>query len=75
MANFNPANIERALRGMKFPGDKQAILAKARENNTPQQEIDALNRLPEKQYTNPTEVTEALSDEGGDGADDSNDEM
>lgn len=63
MANFNPANIEKALRGMRFPGDKEAILNKARENGARQEELTALETLPEKNYTNPTEVTEALSEE------------
>lgn len=63
MANFNPANIEKALRGMRFPGDKEAVLNKARENGAGQDELSALEMLPEKEYTNPTEITEALSGE------------
>lgn len=62
MANFNPADIEKALQGMNFPGDKQAVLAKARENNAKQEELDALKALPERQYANSAEVTEALGE-------------
>jgi hypothetical protein len=66
MANFNPIEIEKALRGMDFPGDKQAILDKARENGAGDGEISILEGLPEMEYGNPTEITEALSEaEGG----------
>lgn len=60
MANFNPAKIEESIRGVDFPASKEDLLNRARENNAAQEELDALERLPEREYTRPTDVTQAL---------------
>lgn len=67
MANFNPVEIEKALGGMDFPADKEAILNKARENGAGEEEMGALEGLPEREYNSPTEITEALSEVEGNG--------
>lgn len=66
MANFNPMNIEKALQGIDFPTDKEAVLDKARENGAGEEEITALEKLPEREYSNPTQITEALRSAEGD---------
>lgn len=63
MANFNPAKVEEAIKGITFPASKDDLLECARGNNADQEELDALERLPDQEYDNPTEITEALSDE------------
>jgi hypothetical protein len=60
MAEFNPIEIEKSIKGIDFPADKQAIIDKAEENGAEQEEIDVLRNLPEGEYNNPTEITEAL---------------
>lgn len=63
MANFNPAKIEESIKGITFPASKEDILECAQGNNADQEELDALERLPDQEYNRPTEIVEALSDE------------
>lgn len=63
MAQFNPVEIEKSLKGIKFPAYKQVILDRAEENGAEQEEIDLLTSLPEGEYNNPIEIIEALGKE------------
>lgn len=60
MATITPAQVEKYLKGMEFPGHKDDLVQKARENRAPQQVIDIISRLPEKEYTKPTEITKEI---------------
>lgn len=60
MANFNPAKIEESIKGIDFPASKEDILNRARENSAAQEEMDALEGLPDQEYTTPTDITQAL---------------
>lgn len=60
MAHFNPAKIEEAIKGISFPAQKEDIMNCARGNNAGTEELSALQRLPEKEYTNPTDITQAM---------------
>lgn len=64
MANFNPAKIEEAVKGIDFPASKEDLLNRARENNADQEELDALQRLPEREYNRPSDITQALGGGG-----------
>ncbi len=50
------AQIQVYLKGMNYPANKKQIVDKAKANNAPQNVMDFLNRLPERQYQFPTDV-------------------
>ncbi len=50
------AQIQVYLKGVDYPVNKQQLLEAARKNNAPDNVMQFLNRLPERQYTRPNEV-------------------
>lgn len=60
MVTVTSAQIEKYLKGMEFPGHKDDLVQKAKYNRAPQQVIDTINKLPEKNYTKPTEITKEI---------------
>jgi hypothetical protein len=61
MANFNPIEIEKCIKGVQFPADKQDIINKARENRAREDVMRMLEQLPDQEYRRPTEITEELA--------------
>lgn len=63
MANFNPIEVEKAIKGIAFPADKEQLRDQARENGASDTVMAALDKLPEREYQRANDVTGAL---GGD---------
>ena len=63
MEGTNPIDVEKTLTGIDFPANKEAILNKARENGAGDNEIKALEGLPEQEYADAAEVAQALAGE------------
>lgn len=63
MAHFNPIEIEKSLKGIDFPAGKGDLVKKAKENGASGDVVDMLNKLSDKKYNNPAEITKEL---GGD---------
>ena len=57
----SPADIQKHLRGVRFPASKQDLMDKARENGAPDDVVNALQSLSGNQFSNPQEVMRALS--------------
>ncbi len=54
--------IQEFLRGMNYPSDRDGILSKARQNNAPDDVMDILNQLPDKDYNSAVDVSKAVND-------------
>lgn len=52
----SPSNIQKNLKGMKYPADKNALLSRARENGAPAEVVDILNKFDDRQYGSPADV-------------------
>lgn len=52
----SPSNIQKNLKGMKYPADKNALLNKAKENEAPAEVTDILNKFEDRQYSSPADV-------------------
>lgn len=63
MENTNPIDVEKTIAGIDFPANKEAVLNKARENGAKDNEIKALEGLPEQEYADAAEVAQALAGE------------
>lgn len=61
MANVNPAQMEKFLKGMKYPATKMDIISCADHNGADKQVHELLERLPDQKYEQPTDVSKAIS--------------
>lgn len=52
----SPSNIQKNLKGMKYPADKSALISKAQDNEAPGEVIDILNKFDDRQYSSPADV-------------------
>lgn len=62
---INPIDVEKTLKGLDFPTDKETIVQHARDNGGGDDEIRALEGLPEREYSDPVDIAEALAGETG----------
>lgn len=56
----NPIQIQKYLEGLDYPTDKKALVEAAKKNGADQSVIDMLNRIPDRQYGKPTDVSREL---------------
>ncbi len=59
--DVNPIDVQRHLAGLDYPATKDGVIAQAERNDAPQEIIEALQRLADEQFDDPSEVQEALS--------------
>lgn len=57
---MTPVEIEKYVSNIDYPISKRTIIETAQHSNAPREVVDVLDRLPEKEYGDPTEVSEAL---------------
>lgn len=63
MAKINPIQLQKQLKGVKYPASKQDILNRAEANGNLDDSLrEVLGALPEKQYARPTDVTAAVKE-------------
>jgi hypothetical protein len=63
MANVNPKEVEKYLKGMDYPAKKQDLVKHAQQQGAEQQVIEVLNDLPEgKSFEGPTGVNQAIGE-------------
>ena len=55
-ASHSTANIAACLQGIDFPAKKQDLINHARKNNTEQEIIQTLEKMPDENYTNMADV-------------------
>ena len=57
----NPIQIQKFLGGVDYPASREELLRAAREAGASDDVIDALDRLPDRDYEKPTDVSGAVS--------------
>lgn len=63
MAKTNPVEIQKHLKGVDYPADKQELIDHARKQGADQEIISLLDQLPEdEEYESPTELNKALGE-------------
>jgi hypothetical protein len=59
----NPIEIQRHLKGVDYPADREELLEVARSEGAPQDVIEALESLPEdEQFDGPDQVMRAIEE-------------
>ncbi len=60
MAKVNPIQLQKYLKGMKYPARKQDLIAKAKQEGADDNISQLLQRLPDEQYKTPADVSQAV---------------
>jgi|GEM_PF-632002 len=55
--------IEKSLKGINFPANKQELLQQAKKNKASQNVVNAIEKLPEEKFNSPTDVAKAWGEE------------
>jgi len=58
----NPIQVQKYLKGVDYPVDKQGLLEKAREEGADENVMNLLNQLPDKSYNSPKDVSRAIGE-------------
>ncbi len=61
MPNMDKSQITMFLRNMDFPADKKKIMDMAKSNGAPENVVQWLNKLPNKQYSSTEDVEQEFS--------------
>ena len=60
MANVNPIQIQKFLRGIDYPASKEELLEVAKHNGADDRVLDALRQAATDRFNSPNDVSEAL---------------
>ena len=55
--NATPASVERYLKGVSFPADKNDLMRQIRVNGAPQDILETIEQFSEKTYHSPIDVS------------------
>jgi hypothetical protein len=58
--HVSPAIVERYLAGMHYPSEKEKLVSNARGKGAPGDVMDLINKLPEKTYKSPIDITKEI---------------
>jgi hypothetical protein len=58
---LNPNQAQKYLTGIEYPANKEALVGRARANGADQHVMSFLERIPQRDYESPSQVTEELS--------------
>ncbi|MEU0250274.1 DUF2795 domain-containing protein [Streptomyces sp. NPDC006235] len=60
MAELSPTDLQKALKGMDYPTDKQHLVERARNNHADEKVVRTLDGLKEDRFDGPNEVQKAV---------------
>jgi hypothetical protein len=61
MTQVDFIHVQKFLSGVDYPATKEQLLEHAKRQNADKQAMEALQRLPEKEYDGPNAVSKALA--------------
>lgn len=61
MAQVNPIQLQKFLKGVDYPAKKGALLENAKKMGADENVCSALEQLPDEDYEAPVDVSQALS--------------
>lgn len=63
MANDkNPVDVQRHLSGVDYPASRQDLIDEANNQDADDEEVSALQNIPDRDYDSPADVTQELGD-------------
>lgn len=62
MAQANPIQIQKHLKGVDYPASKQELIEHAQQQDADEEILSILKQLPEQEFETPAEVSKAIGD-------------
>jgi hypothetical protein len=56
----SPAKVEKYLAGVHYPSEKKNLIDRAQDKNAPDDVLDLLNKLLDKTYRSPIDITREI---------------
>lgn len=60
MAKVNPIQLQKYLKGMKYPANKKDLITRAQQEGADENIRQTLQQLPDQQYQTPADVSQAV---------------
>jgi Protein of unknown function (DUF2795) len=60
MASVNPIQVEKYLKGVNYPANKNDLVKHAQQNGADQRVLETLKQLPDRSYEGPAGVSKAI---------------
>ncbi len=60
MAKVNPIQLQKSLKGVKYPASKADLLRAGKDNNADDNIRSALEKLPDEKFNRPSDVSKAI---------------
>ena len=61
MADVNPIELQKALKGVDYPASKDDLISTANDNGADEEIMSFLNGLPDREFGGPNGVTKEIS--------------
>lgn len=61
MANINPIQLQKFLKGVDYPASKAALIENAKKMGADENVCSSLENLPDQEFEAPVDVSQALS--------------
>ncbi len=58
--HVSPAIVEKYLKGMHYPAEKRNLVDNAKNREAPSNVMDLINKLPDKTYNSPIDITKEI---------------
>ncbi|MAL97323.1 DUF2795 domain-containing protein [Hydrocarboniclastica marina] len=55
----SPANLQKYLNGVDYPASRQALAKRAKDNDAPDEVVEAIENLPSDEFGGPQDVMKA----------------
>ncbi|EKX63229.1 DUF2795 domain-containing protein [Streptomyces ipomoeae] len=63
MADLRPTDLQKALKGMEYPTDKEHLVERARKNKADDKVVSRLSGLKKERFDGPNDVQKAVFNE------------
>jgi hypothetical protein len=61
MSHVNPVQIQKFLKGVDYPANKQTLIENAKKLGADENVRESLEKLPDQEYDAPVDVSQALA--------------
>lgn len=61
--NISPIELQKALSGIDYPADRDDLVQRAKDNRAPDEVVNFLEQIPNRQYDGPSGVSQEISDQ------------
>ncbi|MBA2517290.1 MAG: DUF2795 domain-containing protein [Solirubrobacterales bacterium] len=61
MADFNPIEVQKHLKGVSYPASRDDLVSTAQSNGAPSEVVDQLQNMDKESFDGPSAVVEAIA--------------